>query len=91
VANRRFPHPSDIDQNTENPNETDSPLAASPFEYAERRAKLEAFNLRIWKEAGVSFSELPYITPTADAVNDHRIPEKVVNALANALVEQEVF
>ena len=92
LVNRRFPHPPETLQNdSSGVSDQASPLASSPIEYAERRAKLEAFNLRIWREVGLGFSELGYIPPRPNAPTEDRIPEGIVEALAEELIRKEVF
>ncbi len=90
LVNRRFPHPAEPDV-THLPDAWNSPLASSPTEYVEKRAVLEAFNLRIWSDLGIPFAELPYIKPTPSEVSVNRIPESTVNALSEALKRQEVI
>lgn len=90
LVNRRFPHSNEL-KRTELPDAWSSPLAHSPTEYVEKRAVLEAFNLRIWSDLGISFSELPYIKPTSLEVSSNRIPESIVNALSEVLRRQEVL
>ena len=90
IVNRRFPHP--IGHGSETTADEDfSPLAKSPEEYASRRARLEALNLRIWTEAGHSFTELGYIPPSPEAPTQDRIPESIVEELTTELQRLEVI
>ena len=43
-----------------------NPLANSVEDYALMRSWLETYNLRIWKEAGVEYGQLPQIAPQAE-------------------------
>ncbi len=65
LANRLFPgkaspNPS---QTQETPDSWPSPLASSTLDYARKRYLLENYNLRLWREAGITFGELGYIAP----------------------------
>jgi anion-transporting ArsA/GET3 family ATPase len=89
LVNRRFPHPP-FDSPGPTTEEDLSPLARSPEEYAVRRAHLEALNLKIWTDLDLSFNELEYIPPSAEAPTLDRIPESIVETLAEELKRLEV-
>jgi anion-transporting ArsA/GET3 family ATPase len=59
VANRRFPDLGKAELETS----SDTPLAASLEDYVRRRSALEGYNLRIWRDQGLAFGELPYEPP----------------------------
>jgi len=65
IANKRFP--GAIGAVAEDPDNWSTPVAASALDYVRKRRRLEAFNLRIWEEAGIRYENLPYFLK--DAVN----------------------
>lgn len=64
----------------ETPDSWSTPIALSAEDYLRKKSILENFNLRIWRELGISFGELGLIT-------SHRISEGMVAALG-ALIGQ---
>jgi anion-transporting ArsA/GET3 family ATPase len=63
LVNRRFPQVNESSSSTTSPlipppEAWSSPLADSATDYALKRSTLETHNLRIWKEAGLSYGEL---------------------------------
>ena len=60
VLNRRFPRSDDPDPGV--PDQWPSPIAASARDYARKRTALEEFNVRLWRDDGIAFMELPFLT-----------------------------
>jgi anion-transporting ArsA/GET3 family ATPase len=69
-ANRLFPSSTGIDPGKEvqdpltleTPRDWLNPIADSAEDYARKRYILERYNLRIWRDAGVPFGELGFVT-----------------------------
>ncbi|OFZ19633.1 MAG: hypothetical protein A2X94_17480 [Bdellovibrionales bacterium GWB1_55_8] len=67
LVNRVFPKTAQADPtDTDPPSRWTSPLAFTAHEYIEKRAILEDFNLRLWRERGLKFAELSYMPPGSD-------------------------
>jgi hypothetical protein len=82
LLNRRFPCPRDPETGT--PDQWTSPIASSAVDYVRKRAALEDFNLRIWRQAEVEFGELPYLRPRID-----RDTAPLISALEQELRRRE--
>jgi hypothetical protein len=72
LVNRRFPHvgtargahsaiPPSV---SGDPDSWTTPVPRSAADYAVKRSALEEHNLRLWREPGLSFGELPYLPPS---------------------------
>jgi len=68
----------------ETPLEWPSPLASSIEDYAKKRYCLESYNLRLWREAGIVFGELGYISPPLTQAS-----ETIIGHLAEQLQGRE--
>jgi hypothetical protein len=79
LVNRVFPG-ADTGAAQQNPDRWTTPLASSPQEYCLRRAALETFNLRLWKDASISYDLLRYIPPP----EENALPQ-IVSGLAEQL------
>ena len=70
LANRVFPTVRDTHlqnaqlKDADTPQSWPRPLAHSREEYIYKRYCLEKYNLRLWREAKISFEELAYLVPT---------------------------
>lgn len=79
IANRKFPqHPGSLENS--NPDTWKTPLAESGHDYALKRNALESYNLRLWRDAKLEYSELPYIPPPF-----HPNSEEIVQALSTQI------
>lgn len=63
VVNRRFPSTGVEVPLEADPDRWPSPVPASTEDYVRKRVALEEFNLRIWREAGITHDELGTILP----------------------------
>jgi hypothetical protein len=59
VVNRCFPQIEDL-SDSDFPRTPHSPLAASAWEYAERRSRLERVNLQLWERSKIQPDRLDY-------------------------------
>jgi anion-transporting ArsA/GET3 family ATPase len=86
IINRLFPKvdPPGNSPLLQTPNEWSTPLAASLEEYAQKRYWLENYNLRLWRDEGISFGELGYIPPPSTGES-----ELIVEKLAEQLEEKD--
>jgi len=66
LVNRAFPAPLENLPSQESQESTDSPITFSATEYVEQRVQLERQNLRIWENAKLIFSKVPYLPPQVD-------------------------
>jgi anion-transporting ArsA/GET3 family ATPase len=72
LVNRRFPskkeetkkHEAGTPNNVDLPNEWASPYAVSVADYADRRARLEAHNLKLWSQSEIAYGELDFLAPS---------------------------
>ena len=66
IANRVFPRPqnaAEIKAALGSPDNWKSPFAHDLADYAARRSTLEAHNLKLWSDAGITYTELDFISP----------------------------
>lgn len=64
IVNRVFPcPPAELINLNANPKEWKSPIAESGKDYAVKRAELEHFNMRIWRDEKIPFGILDYVPP----------------------------
>ena len=82
LVNRRFPL-TPTNPPLGDPDSWPTPVAKDLADYAEKRSALEIDNLKIWILANISFSELPFIVPTAQASDD-----AVSRALSKVMAER---
>lgn len=68
----------------ETPHDWPSPMATSAEEYARKRYLLENYNLRLWRDAGITFGKLGFV-PNAGALSPDSSFEKLVQNLATQL------
>lgn len=82
VANRLFPQPlkNRFSTTTDTDLKSETPYAKDAAEYACKRVKLEAQNLKLWEEKNLVFQKFPFIAPPLQNAT-----ETVVKALANQM------
>lgn len=90
IVNRLYPDPNEGDsavrpEATELPHSWASPLATSSEDYVEKRFQLENHNLRLWRDAGISFGKLDYVTPASIHTPREESFQKIVDGLADQL------
>ena len=68
----------------ETPNDWPNPIATSAEDYARKRHLLENYNLRLWRDAGISFGKLGF-APVAGNLSPQASFDKLVQNLANQL------
>jgi anion-transporting ArsA/GET3 family ATPase len=61
LANRKFPQLRQAPENLGAPDDWATPVPTNLADYAAKRAVLEEFNLRIWRDREIVFGELPYL------------------------------
>ncbi len=71
----------------ETPQDWPSPMATSAEDYARKRYLLENYNLRLWRDAGITFGKLGFV-PLAGALSPDSSFEKLVQNLATQLRTQ---
>jgi hypothetical protein len=82
VCNRRFPtvDPSGTDIAPQ-PDRWPTPVPRDTVDYARKRSLLEVHNLRLWRELGLPFAELPFLAPPA-RTDEPRMVETLARELA---------
>lgn len=82
LVNRLFPKlPLENPPYEEIPTSWPSPLASSAKEYAMKRILLERYNLRLWREAGLSYGELDFVPPQNSSKQS--LVDQIVQQLQN--------
>lgn len=86
-VNRKFPRVTTSTEEEINPPDSwAQPFAKSVLDYIRKRSILESFNLRLWSESGISFSELNLI-PFASA----QTLESVVQNLSQQMKDKRLL
>jgi anion-transporting ArsA/GET3 family ATPase len=67
VVNRRFPRAPHAPD--ENPDTWPSPVPSSALDYVTKRAALEDYNLRLWRDRRIAYQELDYVPPPPRAAS----------------------
>lgn len=80
LLNRSMPAMSTADQ-LPDPDQWTSPVPEDSLDFLRKRTRLEEHNLRLWREAGLKWTRLPYLPPEP---NEARLPERLEKELAQA-------
>ncbi len=79
IINKKFPTTSaEVINKLPPPPEWVSPIATSAQEYADKKNALENFNLRIWRDEKIEFTEIQFIPPEID-------PKRTVEILSKQI------
>jgi anion-transporting ArsA/GET3 family ATPase len=85
LVNRVFPRVRSQEENfAQSPDSWPSPVPSSAMDYVHKRTQLEEFNLRLWKQEGIPFGELPFIAPPLENPNDFIVGELAKELQARA-------
>jgi len=69
IVNRTFPKSDASPKTSGDPKKWTSPVAQGPVDYLHKRILLEEYNLRIWRDQGISFAEFNYVPPAPSRTN----------------------
>lgn len=71
IVNRMFPDPGQgAKGELQSPDLWPSPVPSSTEDYVKKRFWLENFNLRLWRDEGISYGELKFIPPLSGGGNE---------------------
>jgi len=79
LVNRVFPHPdrAELRKLPETPDDWRTPIADSLEDYARKRAILEDYNLRLWRDQGIPYAELGFVPPKPGASLPRSLAEQL--------------
>ncbi len=91
LINRRFPDLAGaLNRHESNPEESNpgwsTPLATSIEDYSVRRSTLENYNLRLWRDQGIPFEEIPFLPPPVERMHEGLVELVSENLTTRGLV-----